>query len=409
MIQDLVTKSVVPVFNIEKLPQFYTEDESAIKISYSDKSIKKPRSASQKTAMRYWAKLCQNKCQGLVGLANTIDVSESPHKNMDIENYIPFEDEVDWESAYSSEKDMKSEIKTLAEKEDEILQQKHENDLKNLTIIDDSPEFYWARGYIAINRNAPDEVIIVSPFGEALDDWFRNVINRLRACDSNFEDELQLFLMEKKDELKDTLAFGNDLDIALFNEFPFVCNNTKYKVVKRAIKELTVSKKRIDNGEDDTIGFARSLRTAYEASLRVVVRDNSYLLEGTKISLDQYNQKLHMLAKTYPFVCDDIEKVYRNKDIYFNMTHASGEKGHVKAYISLLLMDAWNNKDGKSMDLLRNIPSFPIDIIRLEGNDASHGGDRMADLFISESKANKQYSEFETFFRAIFNRFMEDK
>ena len=420
MIQDLITKSVIPVFNIEKLPQFYTEDDSALEIHYENFTGKKPRSASQKTAMRYWARLCQNKRKGLVSGTNTIDVSQPPEKTELVEEFIPFEDEVDWESVHDGGSVQDNEVKTLADKEAELEQQKQETNVKNLTIVDDSPEVYWARGYIAINRNAPDEVIIISPFGESLDDWFRTVINRLRTCDSDLEEELQLFLMVKKDELKDTIAFGNDLDIALFNEFPYICNDPEYKAVKATIKRLSVSKTRFQKGEDDTLNYAQALRTAYEASFRLVVKKNPYLFDAKELEYDDYKNNLDMLVHSYSFLNHNVYREYSGYNIYKNMTQANEDEGYATAFLTMFLMDAWRDRNGNSMDLLRNMPGLPIRIKELTsnlrgcdrkgaGNTASHGSDEIADLKFTEYKALQQYQEFEDIFRAIYNRFMEGK
>lgn len=419
MIQDLITKSVIPVFNIEKLPQYYIEDPSALEIHYESFNGKKPKSASQKTAMRYWARLCHNRRKGLISGNNIIDFSEIPNDDDSIEEYIPFEDEVDWESVIDEEVDEECDIQTLADKEVEQEQQKKEISIKNMTIIDDSPEIYWARGYIAINRNAPDEIIVISPFGESLDDWFRTVINRLRVCDANLEDELQLFLMEKREELKDSIAFGNDLNISLFNEYPFICNDSMFKAVKTSINRLTTSKIRFQNGEDDTLNYAQALRTAYEASLRLVVKKNSYLLiNDNDMDYDTYKNNLRLLVNSYPFFDQVIFDEYKSYNMYKNMTEASEDKGFATAFLALFLMDAWHDRNGKSMDLFRNIPNLPLRIKELTsylvshnrqgaGNIASHGGDEIAELKFSETQAIQQYQEFEDIFRAFYNRFME--
>lgn len=420
MIQDLVTKSVIPVFNIKKLPQFYTEDDSVLVIHYDNFTGKKPRIASQKTAMKYWAKLCQNMRKGLVSGANTIDISQSPEKAESIEEFIPFEDEVDWESVQDEGSVQEREVKTLADKEAEIEQQKLETNIEKLTIIDDSPEVYWARGYIAIDRNAPDEVIIISPFGESLNDWFRTVMNRLRTCDSDLEEELQLFLMVKKEELKDTIAFGNDLDIALFDEFPYICNDPEYRAVKTTINRLTVSKTRFQKGEDDTLNYAQALRTAYEASFRLVVKKNPYLFDGKELEYDDYKNNLDMLVHSYSFLNHDVYREYSGYNIYKNMTQANEDEGYATAFLAMFLMDAWKDRNGKSMDLLRNMPGLPMRIKELTsnlrgrdrkgaGNTASHGSDEIAELKFTEHKALQQYLEFEDIFRAIYNRFMEGK
>ena len=420
MIQDLVTKSVIPIFNIEKLPQFYIEDDSAIEIHYDNFTGKKPRSASQKTAMRYWARLCHNKRKGLISGSNIIDVSLPPEKAESVDEFIPFEDEVDWETLSTAVNESEKEVITLADKEAEIEEQKQETNIKNLTIMDDSPEVYWARGFIAINRNAPDEIMIISPFGESLDDWFRTVINRLRTCDSGLEEELQLFLMLKRDELKDTIAFQNDLDIALFNEYPYVCNDPEYRAVKKTIMELTKEKIRFENGEDETIGFAKALRPVYEASLRLVVKNNPELFRHRELSYDDYKNNLRMLVNTYSFLDNDVYREYQGYGTYVNMTKTNEEEGYAAAFFALILMDAWANKNGKSMELLRNIPDLPIRIKELTSNSVKrsgkgentavmHGGNEVADFHSTVEKALRQYEEFENIFRAIYNRFMEGK
>lgn len=417
MIQDLVTKSIIPVFDITQLPDFYIEDENALEIRGGEFDKKKPRSAAVKTALRYWGKLCVNRRKGLESSKNTIDISEQPTGDSSLENFIPFEDEVDWESVMDETKTgTDSEVRTLADKEAEELQEKDKREIEKITILDDTPEKYYARGYIAINRNAPNEIIVASPFGERMDDWFRSVINRLRICDKDFEDEIQLFLMLKREELQDVIAFGNELSIRLYDEFPFICNKSEFKAVKKTIDRLTISKQRFENGEDDSINFAQSLRTAYEASLRLVAKKNPYLFDYKNLEYAQYKNNLKMLVSSYSFLADEIFDEYRSSYMYNNMTSTSAEDGYATAFFALLLMDAWNDKQGKAMDLLRNMPSLPLRLKELTsnlrkkkgfGNAASHGGDAIADLKFSEAIVYQQYEEFEEIFRAIYNRFVE--
>ena len=103
------------------------------------------------------------------------------------------------------------------------------------------------------------------------------------------------------------------------------------------------------------------------------------------------------------------------------MTNTSGDEGYATAFFSLILMNAWKDKNGKSMDLLRNIPTLPIRLkeltsnlkrdanknIKGQGAVASHGGDAAAELKLSVKIVQDQYSEFENLFRAIYNRYME--
>lgn len=419
MIQDMVTKSIVPVFDITKLPDFYVEDENALKIKLEDYSNKKPRSAAIKTAIRYWGRLCINRRKGFMSNNNTIDMTEQQLEKAPLDDFIPFEDEVEWESIYddgSSNED--SAVQTLADKEQEEQKEIKQKEVEKITILDDTPEKYFARGYIAINRNSPDEIIVISPFGDRMDDWFRTVINRMRTCNSDFEDEIQLFLMLKKEELKEDVAFGNDLNIDLFNEFPFICNDQEFKAVKKTISRLTVCKNRFENGEDESINFAQSLRTAYEAGLRLMVKKNDYLFKCKELEYDQYKENLRMLVKSYPFLEDNVYSEYSSFNMYKNMISTSSEDGYATAFFALILMDAWNDKSGKSMDLLRNIPRLPIRLKELtsnlkkkkgDGTAASHGGDAIADIKFTEKIVIQQYEEFQNVLRAIYNRFMEEK
>ncbi|MCI6244038.1 MAG: hypothetical protein MR646_12310 [Agathobacter sp.] len=424
MIQDLVTKSVIPVFDIEKLPDSYFEDEKALEIHYrridgKNQNTPKPKSASVKTALRYWAKLCNNIRHGIAYGTNTVELSNPPKAEESVEDFIPFEDEVEWDSI-QEDGNVAEEVTTLADKEAAEYQQKSDKEVEKLTILDDSPELYYARGFIAINRSAPDEIIIISPFGSRLDNWFRTVINRLRASDEDFEEEIQFFLEEKKESLKDVIAFGNDLNITLFDEYPFICNNPEFSAVKKQIERLTISRNRILDGEDDSITFAQVLRSVYEASLRLVAKKNRYLFEARKLCFDAYKYNLRCLVDSYSFLSEDVYREYSGYGMYNNMTKTSEEGGYATAFFALILVNAWEDKNSKSMDLLRNIPTLPVRLKELtsnlkrnkqkkgQGAAASHGGDDAAELKLSVKTVQEQYSEFENLFRAIYNRFMEE-
>ena len=424
MIQDLVTKSVIPVFDIEKLPDSYFEDEKALEIHYrridgKNQNTPKPKSASVKTALRYWAKLCNNIRHGIAYGTNTVELSNPPKAEESVEDFIPFEDEVEWDSI-QEDGNVAEEVTTLADKEAAEYQQKSDKEVEKLTILDDSPELYYARGFIAINRSAPDEIIIMSPCGSRLDNWFRTVINRLRASDEDFEEEIQFFLEEKKESLKDVIAFGNDLNITLFDEFPFICINPEFSAVKKQIERLTISRNRILDGEDDSITFAQVLRSVYEASLRLVAKKNRYLFEARKLCFDAYKYNLRCLVDSYSFLSEDVYREYSGYGMYNNMTKTSEEGGYATAFFALILVNAWEDKNSKSMDLLCNISTLPVRLKELtsnlkrnkqkkgQGAAASHGGDDAAELKLSVKTVQEQYSEFENLFRAIYNRFMEE-
>ena len=124
---------------------------------------------------------------------------------------------------------------------------------------------------------------------------------------------------------------------------------------------------------------------------------------------------------SYSFLEDDVFSEYSSRAMHRNMTCTAENDGYATAFFALFLMDAWKNRDGKSMDLLRNLPDLPIRLKALtsrlrregkynktgEGTAASHGGDAIAELIFTKEKVLERYGEFEKLFRAFYNRFME--
>ena len=81
-----------------------------------------------------------------------------------------------------------------------------------------------------------------------------------------------------------------------------------------------------------------------------------------------------MLVDSYSFIDQDTYREYSGFPIYKNMTSANEEEGYATAFIALFMMDAWNNKSGQSMEMLRNLPSLPLRIKELTSNlVAIHG------------------------------------
>ena len=125
---------------------------------------------------------------------------------------------------------------------------------------------------------------------------------------------------------------------------------------------------------------------------------------------------------SYSFLDEDVFREYCGIGIYKNMKNANENDGYATAFFALILMNAWKDKTGKSMDLLRNIPTLPVRLkeltsnlkrdanknIKGQGAVASHGGDAAAELKLSVKIVQDQYSEFENLFRAIYNRYMEE-
>lgn len=415
MIQDLVTRNIVPVFDLYRLPEFYIEDESVLVIPYDGIDGRKPKSSSVRTALRYWARLCSNRRIGIEPGVKGIDMSQPPAKEDLKTDELFFEDEVSWESVAAAVDREEDTVVTLAEKEEEKQQEKADREVKNITILDDSPDIYYARGFIAINRNAPDEILVISPFGDRLNDWYRTLVTRLRFGNEDFEEEIQFFLEEKKEELKDLIPLGSQLEreIELFIEYPRVCNSDEFYVLKKQIMSLAESKRRFEQGENDTKNFAWSIRDAYQALLNGVILKNQHLLQYTSMEFSAYQSDLRMLVSSYDMFNDDIEREYKSIHMYKNMTNASNTDGYATSYMSLLLMDAWNDKNGKSMELLRLRNDLPLIIKKRASTTIAERARNDGNKFhmftgtYDVKEVENQYQEFEAIFRLVYNMFME--
>ena len=417
MIQDLVTKSVVPVFDITKLPEFYYDDDNALEIHYDNYNGKKPKSASMRTALRYWAKLCNNRRCGFITGTDSIVLSEAPGEGEDIEDYIPFEDEVDWESV-QEDGSVEEDIQTLADKESEEERKKKENEVEKLTILDDTPVIYKARGFIAININAPDEIRIISPFGERLNDWFRMVINRLRFSDDTFEEEIQFFLEEKREDLKNKIAFDNKLDIELLDKYPSIANDKQFSDLKRAIETFVRTMNRITSGSDETHNYTENRATALQITLRHVFDSNPEMLNPKIESFRDYKTAVNGLV--YSYGLDEgiaRELLINDNAVYNNMKNCREGSGHITGYCARFLMDAWYNKNDKSIRLIKEMPDFVELVFKItrprntstHGNKGKNGKTGYAEMYVSPEEAIEGHRELERLIDILFSIFMEVK
>ena len=93
-------------------------------------------------------------------------------------------------------------VKTLGETTDKPKQ------INSITVYDDEPKSYFAIAYVAFNPSNPTEIEIISPLGKVYDNWFMKLVNRLRVYDKSFNEELQLFLMERTELFKDRIAYS---------------------------------------------------------------------------------------------------------------------------------------------------------------------------------------------------------
>ncbi len=403
LLQDAVTNVVVPCFNIEQLQSEndYTLVEDKNCVILHPVFFTQPRTAAINNALRLWGRIFKAMNSGETVSPNSFDMDIAP---------VNDDDDIDGDNGFGQDE---APVKTLADRENVAKR------IEAITVFDDEPKTYYAKGYLAFNPSNPSEIEVVSPFGAYFDNWFMKLVNRLRVADKAFSEELEMFLMEKTEQFKDTVAFGNDLDIQLFDDFPVICNDKKYAILRKAIKELSKDVDRIRKGEDESTNFVKNMRTAIEVMFRTVIDANPEIKKiktayrgkwsaksGHNCDFDLYGADLRRLVETYR-LNSEIESLYKNTGIYNNMIDSY--QGNTKDNAALILIYALKNPGSNAMQLVRNYDYLFVEILKLInlGNDASHGGKKYVEMYYSKDEAEKFYAQFENIVRALYTNLVE--
>ena len=347
-----------------------------------------PKTAAINNALRLWGRIFKAMNTGETVSKNSIDLETEPAD--------PADDSFELEEPAE---------KALADKENSPRR------IEAITVYDDKPKTYYAKGYLAFNPSNPTEIEIISPFGSYFDNWFMKLVNKLRISNAAFEEDLQLFLMEKTEQFKDTVAFANDLDIQLFNDFPVICNDKKYVVLRKAIKELSKDVDRICKGEDESTNFVKNMRTAIEVMFRTVIEENPDIAQMKNAYHElndfyQYKFDLRRLVETNR-LDSDIKQCYIREGIYKNVINPY--QGNTKDNAALILLYADKHPQSAAMRFVKDYDHLFVEVLDLInlGNDASHGGDKYAEMYFSKEAAERYYSQYENIARALYTYLVE--
>lgn len=402
LIQDLVTGNVIPCFDKDILPVSYEEVDDCISIHYNQSEMKRPNIASINNAIKHWNRI--NRFSTTSDKLGTGNINFNDLGKEEDNEFLLFEDEVDWreigeEDAISKDS---SHVSIESSKSSNITAKEY----YDITIYDDKSEIYFLKAFVAINSSSPDEIIVLSPLGEKLNYWFRTIFNRVYASDENFKMDIDLFIDEKTESLKDKLAFNNNLYVELFEKFPLLCNDKKYKDMKTCIENVVRAKNRIESGEEDFYSFGTSIRTAVDRIFKEVYK-TIVRVQSIKEKVPDYNtykKAVKDLVFTYK-LNSEIERRYCNLDIYSNMRRGSG---NAKDTAAMLLMEAYFYKDSNSMILLKDMPEIFIRIFTLagDGNDFIHANDGFSSKTYSTEEVKETYVMLEGIIIALYTHYL---
>lgn len=395
LFQDAVTNTVIPCFNIDTLPPEFEgelfDDQNCITLR--DLRYELPKTSAISNAVFQWGRILKKLDTDDQEDSSNLDLSSTDDEFADAREIPPVASD---------------HPKTLAEAENS------KKRIDTITVFDDEPALFQAVAYIAFDPSNLDEVEIISPFGKVFNNWFMKLLNKIRLSNQSIADELSFFLEERKDAFKGQIAYGNDLSIQLFDDYPSICNDVKYADLKKAIQSLYKDITRIKGGEDESTNFAKNLRTAIEVLFRTAIREQPELgvLKGSLSSVNktggfqqQYNAYLLDLRRLVETngLSNEIYHRYRGQKIFENMI--SPWQSNPKDNAALILLYASKHSDSAAMDLVIDFDYIFVempDLYRL-GTDAVHAGTNYTTMYFSVTEVDQYYLQFENMTRAIFD------
>lgn len=252
LLRELATGALVPLFNIENIPNRggnkidSTEEYEGILVQSrseeqeEQQKVKEPKASEMQNAIRTWKRL----------LAAQISADSTESRTITTDGNISVSEA--------------SPIEAVPKDEVAFIQ-----------MVADKPERCYLDGYFVLNRYCPTDVEVISPFGEICDNWFAIIVNRFRKNNKDFEEHLQQKTSEKREALKNTIAFHNVPHVALFDRIPIICNDDTYTELKNRI--LSMNRYLSASDEERAIGFhdfAGSMRGAIEFTIREAIRSH---------------------------------------------------------------------------------------------------------------------------------------
>jgi len=408
LFQDLVTQSVIPCFNVKNKPASFEffEDGDIIRVRYSDVKREKPKTAAIESSLRYWSRISK----WVTPISEPMPVAKHEISDQgDLLGFDPNEDDLDWRDLNGADGD---DTVTMADKE--AKEQSETERVDVLTIYDDHPDIIYLKAFVAIDVDNVDEPIIISPFGNKYDSWFRTIFRRLRVVDNDFSDEIELFLEDRKEILADRIAFNNDLEIDLFDRFPIICNSPKYSGLKASITDLYKAKNRYFGGDTETGTRDLNIKfgTALQSLLKEVLKSHSSLIRGKKLEFEDYKLKIKSLRQSYPALTEDagIRGYEENFQLYRNAQVEKADKAYSTSCIALMLLDANDNPKGKSMMLLHAYPEFVSDVTYVAGerNKIDHANEGFEKIKYKPEEVTSKFETFEKIVTSVYGYFLEE-
>lgn len=282
--------------------------------------------------------------------------------------YLIDEEEMDW-TLFDDDGKLISRIQDKGNSKKEDIAK----NLSNIKIWDNIPSVIYLETYICIDPDRPNDLIVMSPFGNNEDIWFTRVLENECMKNQKLGEVIDLFIASAREDLVDKYAFNNELNIDLFKRFPQISNYPEFADLKHEIEYLKRAENRILDGDEDydTI-FLRSQKVIESLLRHVILRIVD--IEDTIKNINRYDFK-YQIDQISTELGVAKPKWKSEKLCSAIISDVSRKKAFgVKENALFLLLDAYFRNNSQSLVMLKAMPEFynSIHYITELRNENSH-------------------------------------
>ncbi|MBD7970426.1 hypothetical protein [Paenibacillus gallinarum] len=367
--RDALTGDIIPNFKVSELPgEEKLQYDYVFEITSSNYRDQKPTFMDIGQALKIRQRI--NRITDVLqkDYANEVVDAEQLSSFDEMDFFI---EEVDWQLI---DEDGHIEYKSLKDKEEQTEIKKSEESTTTFKIVSIRSDILYLEADLYVDPDLPEKIMVTSPFGENEDDWFtKHMLLHAQKSDC-LQEDIELFMLEAKEELIDKYPFNNYLDIELFRKYPSIANYENWKSLRSQIESTERSYNRLIEGDEDYDTFYMRAQRSLEGVLKYCIEKIPNKMDVMN-SVTRYNftDSLKRIAENLRI---DIPSNLFSPDFYNRLKSVANNKGiSSKDRALFLAFDAfYHQEETPSLQLLKNIPDFykRINIITNVRNKTAH-------------------------------------
>ena len=145
-----------------------------------------------------------------------------------------------------------------------------------------------------VTNQEPDNIwSVITPFGPYCNEWMRDRLAAAMRADPELNDRIMEKVIEIRESMRDVVAFRNDSNIAILNQYPMLSNDEKYHVLRDRIEDFEWVEHQLDCGMPVNDTWRTRLSNAVDRILKYhLKRINDIERTQIKIWLEDHRSAL---------------------------------------------------------------------------------------------------------------------